>query len=276
MKKLISLIILILVFASSAPAQKVTFTMSNVRIESSILLADIYASVAASQTWHAGMTNIRIYYYVNNTPGGLSAMPESPVTNANVNLSGNSNYYTMTSTSIMNDTCISLNIQLLLGKTGYALAGGNSYFLGTLKFNMIAPPDSCAVLKFLSNSTVFDGVNQLSYSSGWTSIDPPPCPYIGISTRSNIGVPKSYKLSQNYPNPFNPTTTIEYSIPKSGLVTLKVFDMLGRQVAVLVNNYKTVGNYRIDFNASELSSGIYFYKMETNGFVAIKKFALIK
>ena len=275
MKKLISLIILILVFASSVPAQKVTFTMTNIRIDSGKVLADIRATVATGQTWNVGMTNIRIQQYVNNVPGGITAIPESPVTNANVNLSGGNKYTAMTSTSIMNDTCISLNVQLILGKTGFPLTAG-SYWLGTLKFNLNAPPDSCAVLKFLNNSTVFDGSTPLAFSTGWTYINPPPCPYIGINTRNIQGVPDSYKLSQNYPNPFNPTTSINFSIPKAGLVSLKVFDMLGRQVAVLVNNYKTVGNYRIDFNASELSSGIYFYKMEINDFVAIKKFVLIK
>jgi hypothetical protein len=88
--------------------------------------------------------------------------------------------------------------------------------------------------------------------------------------------PDSYKLSQNYPNPFNPTTKINFALPKSGLVTLKVYDMLGKEVATLVNEVKNVGTYSVDFNASTLSSGIYFYKVSVNGFSEVKKMMLIK
>jgi hypothetical protein len=86
----------------------------------------------------------------------------------------------------------------------------------------------------------------------------------------------SYKLSQNYPNPFNPTTKISYSLRKSGLVTLRVYDILGKEVATLVNEVKNAGNYSVDFSASNFTSGVYFYKLETSGFSDIKKMMLIK
>ncbi len=89
-------------------------------------------------------------------------------------------------------------------------------------------------------------------------------------------VPKEYKLSQNYPNPFNPVTKINFAIPKSGFVTMKVYDMLGREVVKLVNENKTAGNYSVDFNASNLTSGVYFYRLEVNGFVDTKKMMLVK
>jgi len=92
----------------------------------------------------------------------------------------------------------------------------------------------------------------------------------------NNETPLSYKLSQNYPNPFNPTTKISYALPKSGLVTLKVYDILGKEVATLVNEVKNAGNYSVDFGASNFTSGVYFYKLETNGFSDIKKMMLIK
>jgi hypothetical protein len=81
---------------------------------------------------------------------------------------------------------------------------------------------------------------------------------------------------QNYPNPFNPTTKINFAIPKQGLVTLKVYDVLGREVANLVNEVKTAGNYIVDFDASYLASGVYFYKLEVNGFTDVKRMMLIK
>jgi hypothetical protein len=85
-----------------------------------------------------------------------------------------------------------------------------------------------------------------------------------------------YALSSNYPNPFNPTTTIDYSIKLPGAVTLKVFDMLGTEVATLVNERKEPGNYSVTFNASELPSGIYFYTLTSGNFTATKKLILLK
>jgi len=105
----------------------------------------------------------------------------------------------------------------------------------------------------------------------------------GIDVESATGntnittvLPSEYKLAQNYPNPFNPVTSISYSIPSNGFVTLKVYDMLGREVSSLVNSMKTAGNYTVEFNASGLSSGIYFYRIEVNGFKDVKKMMLIK
>ena len=90
------------------------------------------------------------------------------------------------------------------------------------------------------------------------------------------GVPTKYELSQNYPNPFNPVTKINFALPKQGFVTLKIYDVLGREVRTLVNEVKSAGQYSVDFNASEFASGVYFYKLETNGFSNIKRMMLIK
>ena len=96
----------------------------------------------------------------------------------------------------------------------------------------------------------------------------------GVTPTSSIA--DKYTLSQNYPNPFNPTTKINFSLPKSGNTTLKVYDMLGKEVMTLVNDFKTAGSYVVEFNASTLSSGTYFYRLESNGFVDTKKMLLIK
>jgi len=84
------------------------------------------------------------------------------------------------------------------------------------------------------------------------------------------------EVEQNYPNPFNPITTIKYQIPEMSSVTLKVFDVLGNEIAVLVNEEKTVGNHQVEFEASSLSSGIYFYQLKAGEFIETKKMLLLK
>ena len=88
--------------------------------------------------------------------------------------------------------------------------------------------------------------------------------------------PETYSLNQNYPNPFNPSTSVSYSIPSDGYVTLSIYDALGKEVAVLDNGYKTAGNYSQTFDASELSSGMYFYTIRSGDFVQTKKMLLMK
>ena len=89
-------------------------------------------------------------------------------------------------------------------------------------------------------------------------------------------VPASFSLSQNYPNPFNPSTHVQYSISNLQFVKLKVFDVLGREVATLVNEQKGPGTYTVDWNASGFASGIYFYRLEAGTFVDVKKMLLLK
>lgn len=98
---------------------------------------------------------------------------------------------------------------------------------------------------------------------------------VGIQTISNE-MPDKFELSQNYPNPFNPMTNINFSIPRAGYVKLVVFDPLGKGVAELVNGQYTPGSYKVDFDASQLSSGTYFYRLEADGFTYVKKMVLIK
>ena len=95
-----------------------------------------------------------------------------------------------------------------------------------------------------------------------------------VQTGNNI--PKNFNLYQNYPNPFNPTTTISWQSPVGSWQSLKIYDILGREVATLVNEYNPAGKYEIEFNASSLPSGVYFYKLHTGNFVQTKKMILMK
>jgi hypothetical protein len=89
-------------------------------------------------------------------------------------------------------------------------------------------------------------------------------------------IPDEFVLYQSYPNPFNPSTTIKYSLPNSDIVSLKVFDILGREVAILLDEYKTAGTHTVEFNASGLASGVYFYQLRAQYFIETKKMVLMK
>jgi len=113
---------------------------------------------------------------------------------------------------------------------------------------------------------VADGaLTTIKYSQSATGVNP-----------TVSGLPKDYSLSQNYPNPFNPSTTIRYDLPKAGMVLLKVYDLLGKEVSTLVNEYKSAGSYNVEFNAGNLSSGIYFYSLTSGNFTQIKKLVFEK
>lgn len=88
--------------------------------------------------------------------------------------------------------------------------------------------------------------------------------------------PETYVLSQNYPNPFNPSKTIKYQIPKAGVVTLKVYDILGSEVVTLVDDFQNEGRYEVNFNAFKLASGVYLYRLNVNDYVDVKKMLLLK
>ena len=96
------------------------------------------------------------------------------------------------------------------------------------------------------------------------------------SVEENNVVVNNFKLDQNYPNPFNPSTMINYSIPQSSFLTLKVYDIIGNEVVTLVNETKSAGKYDVSFEASNLSNGVYLYSIKTNNFTSTKKMILMK
>ena len=149
--------------------------------------------------------------------------------------------------------------------------------MDTVKF-MIVGVDLCPICKkqhdeYLRDTLVFvftSDSNQTTEKSLLLNSD------ISLDVEDdNINV-NSFYLSQNYPNPFNPSTKIKYSINQPGLITLKVYDLLGNEIATLVNEEKTVGSYEINFDAKILSSGVYFYIMRVGNFTDTKKFILLK
>ena len=134
------------------------------------------------------------------------------------------------------------------------------------------------------DSTYTDSISSYngtptSASVGFDTVSfPPPganCNLVGI-TPVISEVPKEYVLQQNYPNPFNPSTTIRFAIPKGEFVEIKLYDLLGREVATLVSDPFEAGTYAVDFDASKLASGVYFYRIEAGEFKDVKKMLLVK
>jgi hypothetical protein len=98
---------------------------------------------------------------------------------------------------------------------------------------------------------------------------------VGVEKEDNL-TPETFSLSQNYPNPFNPSTSIKFSIPEASNVVLKVYDILGSEVAVLVNKKVEAGNYTVNFDASQFASGMYIYSIKAGEFTVSKKMMLLK
>jgi hypothetical protein len=132
------------------------------------------------------------------------------------------------------------------------------------RHNDLATTDGCVVPMSLTSTTELPNIQIV--------INPGP---VGIGNNGN-SIPNVYTLNQNYPNPFNPVTKINYSVAKQGLVSMKVYDILGREVTTLVNEVKSPGYYIVDFDGSNLSSGVYFYRLNINGFTDVKRMMLIK
>ena len=140
--------------------------------------------------------------------------------------------------------------------------GTDTIFSRTIAGSKIGGGDECFAL-FSSGSGANIYASRLCQNS------------IGIHN-INSEVPNAYSLSQNYPNPFNPTTSINFSLPKKGMVKLIIYGILGNEVETLENGTMEAGNYIVDFNASSLSSGVYFYKLTAGDFTSTKKMLLIK
>ncbi len=119
---------------------------------------------------------------------------------------------------------------------------------------------------WITSVTHLSPVLTLSYKSIVTT---------GVATEGS-NAPLQYILAQNYPNPFNPSTSIKYELPRASLVRLSVYDIVGREVSVLVNERKNAGSYQVKFDGAGLSSGVYFYRLHAGDFLQTRKLCLIR
>jgi hypothetical protein len=273
MKKIIFLLIISSMIAGTIYSQgKVTFSVSNARIENNLYVLDVIATVPAGQTWKVGPTNVRIEYQTLPDSFALAVHPDTPATNANVNISGNTNYAQMTTSSIMEGSAISLNIFNLSARPTYHFTTGR-YTLGAVRWDILST-GSCVDPGILQISAVFDTLSPLVYNTGWTLSDTG-CIPIGIKKLSQ-NVPVEYKLYQNYPNPFNPSTTIKFDVAKTSDVKVVIYDAVGREVDRIVNETLSPGTYEVKWNALNNASGVYFYTIMTKNYIHTNKMVLMK
>jgi hypothetical protein len=158
----------------------------------------------------------------------------------------------------------------------------------TLKYNTSGVQQW--VMRFNSSASDWDEANSIGvdgagnvYVTGFSTESSGADDYCTIKYSETVGtdpvsneVPNSYSLSQNYPNPFNPVTNIRFAIPTSGFVSLKIFNVLGTEIASPVNEQLTPGIYEVSFDASDYSSGVYYYKLSAGDYSKTKKMILIK
>ena len=162
---------------------------------------------------------------------------------------------------------------VLIMKTALICASG---FASDQKISMVLRKVTPAV-----NITYYIGTVNTSVTSACSFYDELPL-LTGISSGVKFPVPTVFALQQNYPNPFNPSSVISYQLPVDSRVSLKVYDMMGREVAGLVNEYKAAGYYSVSFNAMSLASGVYIYRLAAQGkdkassFITARKMLLIK
>ena len=187
---------------------------------------------------------------------------------------------------------------LVRGGTNIAVARGTLDTVGSLLQNMtgelthvapILPSMGTVTIPFrytappvVGIDTIYANGNSVNFNSA-TSGDQwnyAPNKFIRVVTSvgiiNNNSTPTEFSLNQNFPNPFNPKTNIIFNVARTGIVKIVVMDMLGKEIATLVNKILNAGSYTIDFNGAEFSSGIYFYKMVTKDFTDVKKMILVK
>ena len=178
-------------------------------------------------------------------------------------------------TGALNVTCVRSSLAVSGANLFYAPWGGYGVFLstnnGTSWTNVSAGLPTSAISFCVSGTNLFAGIY-------WTQgVWRRPLSEMITSVKEISGKnPQDFSLHQNYPNPFNPSTKIQYSIAERSIVTLKIYDMLGREVADIVNGIKEAGNYEVNFDASKLVSGLYVYTLRAGNFTVSRKMILMK
>ena len=209
-----------------------------------------------------GISSIRYHYDTTNL-----FFPATPLLSKDYKIVNfNSQNYYYSSVSHPSSAIISINIALL-GSAGKTITT-DTIDIATIYFKKIGhsylPPIYPVLVQFFSPQSATQW--EIGDWKGYTP----------TKTDNSVEVIKNFDLMQNYPNPFNPTTTIKYQIPANSFVTLKIYNILGQEVATLVNEMEITGSYSVLFNADNLASGIYIYRLQAGTMVKMKKMILLK
>lgn len=208
------------------------------------------------------------YIFATNTSGTVYLLHESPMPvkllSFNYNVSGRNNMLKWVTSDELNNMGFEIYrrcdtpLQTNWSKLGFVKGAGTSNNYNYYKFED----------KDLNSGTYYYKLKQIDFNGNYE--------YFNLDDKVEISNPEKYYLSQNYPNPFNPSTKISYSVPQNGFVSLKVYDVTGKEISSLVNEFQISGFYDITFSSSNLSAGIYFYKLVLNNFTSVKKMIIIK
>jgi hypothetical protein len=185
--------------------------------------------------------------------------------------------------AMVDDRFVNFKVQLLDANTGEIIGeyddvtynAENIYDYGNISYqvNTQGIGNRMVRLKLIVDNNFVSGYSLTKIYSDESALYKSGVQQINFTGNKKV---TSYTLAQNYPNPFNPRTTIKYEIPEGGLVTLKVYDILGSEIVTLVNEEKSGGRYEVNFDASKLASGVYIYRLNVNDYVNVKKMVLLK
>jgi len=236
--------------------------------------APLFAQVPFALTWRNALPNpfTKVFAYVGTTNTDIT----TPQTHS-INIANDPLPVELASfTAVTNRNNVTLNwaTSKETNNQGFeverSLVGANSWAkVGTVTGNgTTTETKSYSFTERVTTGNYSYRLKQIDFNGNFE--------YHNLSSEVNVGVPSEFAMSQNYPNPFNPSTKIDYDIATDGAVSVVLFDMSGREVAKLVNEFKTAGYYTVNFNASNLSSGMYFYRISAANFAQTKKMVLVK
>jgi photosystem II stability/assembly factor-like uncharacterized protein len=258
----------------SAPAQVGTEAGLNNSFQ--ILGNNMWFGTSNTKVYHS--TNLGLNWTSGTTTGTVNSNAVH-FNNSTTGMTGGTVLLKSTDGGSTYSTITSLGTGTIYGIDGYSTY---YWYIRGAAVYMSSNEGTSWTLAYTGTGTLYD-INLYTPAggcpTGWAASSTGGIYRMNIVTGINnntTGIPTEYKLSQNYPNPFNPTTKISFALPKSGLVTLKIYDVLGKEVATLVNENRNAGSYIVDFNGASLSSGVYFYKLETSGFTDVKRMMLVK
>ncbi len=231
----------------------------------------VYRSTDLGLTWTSSATSGSLVYglHFNSSSLGLTGFNNGTT---DLSTNGGDSWESVSAVGSQDITCISGTGNEFWATTGEGIAytntNGQTWISSSPGFSGIVP------LWAVSFSPTSSNLNGWAVGeSGMILHYQRDATYIKSDTQPLL---TEYALEQNYPNPFNPTTTIKFSTPVASVVTLKIYNILGEEVKTLVDKYREIGNHTVQFNANNLSSGIYLYKLQAGSFVETKKMILLK